>query len=143
MAFLFIFPSYFPLPFSTSGAAMEAEVSKEEEARRSDKWRADVVGGLLVAWVVVLVSWVLYFHFTAVLPYTAPARAPAASSSWWWGQAWWCFHLASCLWLFQGGTASYFSVPPPFPFIYAFYFILFVVRRVVPHFSVWVPRGGG
>jgi hypothetical protein len=66
-----------------------------------------------VAWVVVLVAWVLYFHFTAVLPHVAPS---AESSPWWWCQAWWCFHLASCLWLFQGGTASYFSVtatPPP------------------------------
>lgn len=102
---------------------MEAgEVSKEEEARRSDKWRADVVGGLLVAWVVVLVSWVLYFHFTAVLLYTAPP----ASSSWWWGQAWWCFHLASCLWLFQGGTASYFSVPHPFSLFCFFYLFIYL-----------------
>jgi hypothetical protein len=118
----FLFPEFI---FHFLSEAMEAgEVSKEEEARRSDKWRADVVGGLLVAWVVVLVSWVLYFHFTAVLPYTAPA-----SSSWWWGQAWWCFHLASCLWLFQGGTASYFSVPHPFlSFFFFFSFIsLFII----------------
>jgi len=81
---------------------------RERRARRA---QARFFATFCVAFIVLFVSWALFFHLSTVLPNTAPSGG-SGSAGWgsWSQELWWAAHLLVCLWLFQGGTASYLSV---------------------------------
>jgi len=80
---------------------------RERRARRA---QARFFATFCVAFIVLFVSWALFFHLSTVLPNTAPSGG-SGSAGWgsWSQELWWAAHLLVCLWLFQGGTASYLS----------------------------------